>query len=339
MRAVGRPVLRRGSRAGLVAALLLAALLFAAILALGVGAVPTSPSAVIAALLGGGDDLTRRLVLELRLPRVLLGALTGAMFAVSGAVLQAVVRNPLASPDVVGVGAGAGLAAALLLIVTPALPSWLLPWAGALGAWLGFALVYLLARQGGRVAPVRLALIGVAVGAGLGAAQTLILTRAPYGVGGALAFLAGTLYGADAPRLLRVLPWALILLPLAALQARRLDVLSFGESVATSLGLGVERARLLALTAAVALAGAAVTGSGLLGFVGLLGPHLARQLVGGLHARLLPVAALLGALLVVLADTAGRVLLPPTELPAGILTTLLGAPYFLWLLRRGARTL
>jgi iron complex transport system permease protein len=184
---------------------------------------------------------------------------------------------------------------------------------------------------------VRLALIGVAVGAGLGAAQQLVLVRSPDGVGSALAFLAGSVYAADFARLWRVLPWAAALLPASLLLARRLDVLSFGESVAAALGTRVDRARGVALTVAVGLAASAVTGVGVLGFVGLLAPHLARMLVGGLHARLLPVAALVGALLVVAADTLGRSLLPPTEIPAGLLTTMVGAPYFLWLLRRSGR--
>lgn len=314
--------------------LLALALLALGVLALGLGAVRTPPLEVLRALTGSGDELTSRIVLELRLPRVLVAALTGAMFAASGAILQGVVRNPLASPDLIGVGAGAGLAAVLVLLVFPGAPAWALPWGAFLGAWVGFALVYLLARKGGRVAPVRLALIGVAVGAALGSLQTLVLVRAPDGIGAALAFLTGTIYGADWERFSRVLPWALALLPLGFVLARRLDVLAFGEGVATSLGVRVELARAVLLTVAVGLAGAAVTGSGILGFVGLLAPHLARLLVGALHARLLPLALLIGALLVVAADTLGRALLPPIEIPAGILTTLVGAPYFLWLLKR-----
>lgn len=326
------------ARAAWLVPVLLALLGAAAVLALGFGAVRTPPLDVLHALLGSGDELTQRILVELRLPRVLLAALTGAMFAASGVMLQGVVRNPLASPDLVGVGAGAGLAMTLLLLAFPGAPAWALPWGAFLGAWGGFALVVLLARHAGNLSPVRLALVGVAVGAALGAAQQLVIVRAPDGVGAALAFLTGTIYGADWERLWRVLPWGAALLPIALLLARRLDVLAFGEAVASSLGTRVELARGAALSVAVGLAAAAVTGSGVLGFVGLLAPHVARLLVGGLHARLLLVAMPLGALLVVLADTIGRSVLPPVEIPAGIITTLLGAPYFLWLLRRGART-
>lgn len=308
-----------------------------AVAALGLGAVRTPAVDVFSALLGGADDLTRQLVLELRAPRIGIAVLCGALFAASGAVMQGVIRNPLASPDVIGVGAGAGLAATLFLLAWPDAPAGGLPWAALTGAWGGFGMVMLLAgdRQRSGLHPVRLALVGVAVAAALGAAQQLVLVRAPEGLGTALSFLTGTVYGADHARLLRVLPWAL-LLPAALLLSRTLDVLNLGEDLATSLGTRVNAMRLLCLTVAVAMAAAAVTGAGILGFVGLLAPHLARLLVGARHARMLPVSMMLGALLVLAADTLGRTLLPPIEVPAGIFTTLIGAPYFLYLLRRAA---
>ncbi|PTA67274.1 FecCD family ABC transporter permease [Deinococcus arcticus] len=313
--------------------------LLLAVLALGLGAVRTPAGDVLRVLLGGGDDLTRQLVLELRAPRIVVALLAGAMFAASGSMLQGVIRNPLASPDLIGVGAGAGLAATVFLLAWPGAPAGGLPWAALLGAWGGFALVLALARDwagpgAGSLHPVRLALVGVAVAAALGAAQQLVLVRAPDGLGSALGFLTGTVYGADALRAAALLPWALVLLPAALLLARSLDLLNLGEDLATSLGTRVNAARLLCLTVAVALAGAAVTGAGILGFVGLLAPHLARLLVGARHARLLPVSMLIGAALVLAADTLGRALLPPIEVPAGVFTTLVGAPYFLYLLRR-----
>lgn len=313
-------------------------------LALGLGAVHTPPADVLQVLLGGGDDLTRQLVLELRLPRVLTALLTGAMFAASGAILQGVIRNPLASPDIIGVGAGAGLAATAFLLAWPGAPAGGLPWAALAGAWGGFGLVLLLSREWSgpdqgrlhpvRLHPVRLALVGVAVAAALGAAQQLVLVRAPDGLSAALSFLTGTVYGADVARVAHLAPWAALLLPVTLLLSRRLDVLGLGEDLATSLGMRVNVGRLLCLAVGVALASTAVTGAGILGFVGLLAPHLARLLVGGKHARLLPIAMLLGAGLVLAADTLGRSLLPPLEVPAGIFTTLVGAPYFLYLLRK-----
>lgn len=332
------------ARAWLIGLGLLGVTALLGVLALGLGAVATPAGDVLAALLGGGDSLTRQLVLELRAPRIGVALLCGAMFAASGAMMQGVIRNPLASPDLIGVGAGAGLAATLFLLAWPGAPPGGLPWAALAGAWVGFGLVLLLAREwrglksgrGDSLHPVRLALVGVAVAAALGAAQQLVLVRAPDGLGAALTFLTGTVYGADSLRLTRVLPWALVLLPAGLLLARTLDVLNLGEDLAVSLGTRVNAMRLLCLAVAVALAGAAVTGAGILGFVGLLAPHLARLLVGGRHGRLLPVSVLLGALLVLAADTLGRALLPPLEVPAGIFTTLVGAPYFLYLLRRTA---
>lgn len=328
------------ARAALTALILLGLVLALSVVALGLGAVRTPPADVLNVLLGRGDDLTRQLVLELRAPRILVAVLTGAMFAASGAMMQGVIRNPLASPDIVGVGAGAGLAATAFLLAWPDAPPGGLPWAALAGAWTGFGLVLLLTQEWrgahgeGGLHPVRLALVGVAVAAALGAAQQLVLVRAPDGLGAALSFLTGSVYGADATRVARVLPWALALLPAGLLLSRTLDVLNLGEALATSLGTRVNAARLLCLAVAVALAGAAVTGAGILGFVGLLAPHVSRLLVGGRHARLLPVAMLLGALLVLAADTLGRALLPPLEVPAGIFTTLVGAPYFLYLLKR-----
>ncbi|GAA4012999.1 iron ABC transporter permease [Deinococcus rubellus] len=328
-----------GARALTVAAVLAALTVLLAVLALGLGAVATPAAQVWATLWGGGDDLTRQVVLDLRLPRVGVSLLCGAMFAASGAMMQGVIRNPLASPDIIGVGAGAGLAATVFLLAWPAAPPGGLPWAALAGAWGGFGLVLLLSREwsgAGGLHPVRLALVGVAVAAALGAVQQLVLVRAPDGLGSALTFLTGTVYGADSARLLRVLPWALVLLPAALLLSRTLDVLNLGEDLAAALGTRVNPARLISLGVGVALAGAAVTGAGILGFVGLLAPHLARLLVGAKHGRMLPVSMLLGALLVLAADTLGRALLPPLEVPAGIFTTLVGAPYFLYLLRRSA---
>lgn len=320
---------------------LLIFLLGIAFLALGLGAVATPPAQLWSALTGGTGpdaDLTRQLVLELRLPRILVALLGGAMFAVSGSIMQAVVRNPLASPDLLGVGAGAGVAVTALLLAVPNAPGWSIPWGAFGGAWAAFLLVLALAREGSRLPPVRLALLGVAVAASLGAFQQLLLVRAPDGIGAALSFLAGTVYGADWSRCARLWPWAAVLLPLTLLTARRLDVLSLGEDTAAALGTRVPLARYGTLALAVGLAAAAVSACGILGFVGLLAPHLARMLAGGLHLRVLPVSALIGALLVLLADTLGRAALPPLELPAGVITTLLGAPYFLYLLRRAART-
>lgn len=308
--------------------------LLISVLALGMGTVHIPAMEVVNSFTGKAEELYSRIVLELRLPRILTAALTGAMFAASGLILQGVVRNPLAAPDVIGVNAGAALAAVLVLLVIPASPSWLLPLGAFVGAWIGFACTYLLSRMNGQVSPARLALVGIAVGAALGSAEQLILVRAPEGIGQALSFLAGTIYGADYTRVYRLLPWAAVLLPLSLVLSRYANLLSLSDASAVSLGVRLERMRGILLTLAVGLAAAAVTGSGLLGFVGLIAPHMARMMVGPQHQNALPVSMLLGALLVIGADTMGRSILPPIEIPAGILTTLLGAPYFLYLLKK-----
>jgi len=317
--------------------LLALALLGLGVLALGTGAVRMGPLEVLQALGGPQDETHTRILYELRLPRILVGAVCGALFAASGAILQGVVRNPLASPDLVGVAAGAGLAAVFTLILLPWAPAWALSVGAFGGALLAFGLVYTLARKAGEVLPIRLALIGVAVEASLDGLRRLILVRADDSIAQALIFLSGTVYGADWERLWRVLPFAASLIPLVLLLHRRLDVLSFGDETAKSLGMRLEPARLVALALGTALAAVAVMGVGILGFVGLIAPHAARLLVGPGFRLLLPTAMLLGALLVVGADTLGRGLVPPLEIPAGLLTTLLGAPYFLYLMRKVGR--
>lgn len=306
------------------------------VLSIGVGAIRIPPLEVIASLLDSSGSVNARIVQELRLPRILVATVCGAMFAISGTILQGVVRNPLASPDLIGVGAGAGLAAVITFILLPSAPAWFLPVGAFIGAWIGFALVVLLSSNAGDLAPARVALVGIAVAASLGAVQQLILLRAPDEIGRTLAFLAGTVYGADWPRVSRLLPW-LVLLPAAFVLSGKLDVLAFDDAVSRALGMRLMLARILCMSLAVALAGAAVTGAGILSFVGLIGPHAARLLVGSRHALLLPSSALLGAILVVIADALGRGVIPPIEVPAGIVTTLIGAPYFLLLMRRRGR--
>ncbi len=313
--------------------LLLLIVVACSIVSIGIGAIRIPPLEVIQALFDSSGSINARIVQELRLPRIVVALICGALFAVSGTMLQGVVRNPLASPDLVGVGAGAGVFAVITLILLPSAPSWLLPVGAFIGAWLGFALVLLLAQKGGEIAPVRVALIGIAVGAALGAVQQLILVRAPDDIGRALIFLAGTVYGADWSRVERLLPW-LVLLPVAWVLAYKLDVLAFSDDVASGLGMRLMLARVVCMSVAVALAAAAVTGVGVLGFVGLIAPHAARLLIGSKHMFLIPTSGLLGAILVVCADALGRGLIPPIEVPAGILTTLIGAPYFLALMRQ-----
>lgn len=287
-------------------------------------------------LRGEGTTLSERVILDLRLPRLLVAMLAGAALAVSGALLQGVVRNPLAGPEIVGITGGAGLGALTVIVLFPELPFALVPIAAFAGAFIAFTVVYLASWKDG-LTPTRLALVGVAVSAFCAAGINILVVRAQIQVASALVWLSGSTYARDWDDLQRLLPWLVVLLPVAWLAARQLDLLGLGDDAARGLGMALERTRLTILIVAVALSAAAVSVVGTIGFVGLIGPHTARILLGGQyqHRKLVPMAAILGALLVTLADTIGRVALAPREIPSGLVTALIGAPYFLWLLWRG----
>jgi len=271
---------------------------------------------------------------DIRIPRMLMAGLCGALFAASGTILQSVMRNPLAAPDIVGVTAGAAIMAVAALIIYPSLSTMGVAWLASFGAFLGFALTYLLARVHGHVSPTRLAITGVAIGASLLAGEHFLLLIAPNDIGPSLSFIAGTVYGVNWERVLALLPFALPLLLMTLFLGKTLDVLTLHDEVAIGIGVNVKRRRMVSLLFAVLLAGLGVAGAGILGFVGLIAPQVARLLVGAKHQVRLPIAMLVGACLVIAADTIGRSLMPPMELPAGIVTTLIGTPYFLGLLIR-----
>lgn len=316
--------------------LLLMLLAAAAIIGIGTGAVFLSPRQVVEALLGTGMKNHMFIIGEYRLPRIILGMLAGAGLAVSGAILQGMIRNPLASPDVIGITKGAGLAAAAVIFLFPKSPAYLLPLAAFGGAGVVAFILYLYTHRR-RVQPATLALVGIAIGVICQAGIQYLLVKNPGDVHSALLWMAGSLWGRGWEHVLAVLPWILVFLPLTYLLARHLDVLSLGDDVAEGLGENVTRLRLLLLVTSVALAGACVAVVGSIGFVGLLSPHIARRLAGGKHGIQLPAAALIGALLMVLADSLGRAILPPMEVPVGIVTAVIGAPYFLYLLGREKR--
>lgn len=308
--------------------LLLAAAVISAFL---VGEVTISWTAWLAALHGKAQNLIRQVILNLRLPRVLVAMAAGASLSVSGVLLQGVIRNPLAAPSVLGVTSGAGLGGLLLLIAFPAAPVGLVPLVAFLGAAAAFGVVYGAAWRGG-VSPSRLALVGIAVSAFCGALISLLIVRAGVRVAVALVWLSGSIYARGWGELLNLIAWPTLLIPLAYLFSRELDLIGLGDEVSKGLGLRLERSRLVLLSVAVFLAAAAVATVGTIGFVGLITPHAARLLVGNRHRHLIPLTAILGALVVVVADTVGRSLLAPRQVPAGLVTALIGAPYFLWLL-------
>ncbi|MDX1664434.1 MAG: iron ABC transporter permease [Candidatus Promineifilaceae bacterium] len=315
----------------LAGGLLLLFLIFTTGLLLGTVTIPLEE--VAAVLRGEGTALGERVFLRLRLPRLLVALFAGASLAVSGMVLQGIVRNPLAAPSVVGVTAGAGLGALAVLIALPQLPVGLVPVAAFGGALLALGVTVAAAWRNG-LSPARLALIGIGVSAFCSALINWLVVQADVRVAVALAWLAGSTYARGWSEVAQLLAWPLLLIPLIWFLAPRLDVIGLGDDVARGLGLRLEQTRLLLLVAAVALAGAAVATVGTVSFVGLMAPHAARMLVGARHRQLLPLTAVLGAMLVVASDVVGRLVLSPAEIPVGLVTAVVGAPYLLWLLRR-----
>ncbi|MFG1908618.1 iron ABC transporter permease [Kribbella sp. NPDC048928] len=273
-------------------------------------------------------------VLDQRFPRVISAVLCGAALAIAGTTVQAVCRNPLAEPGILGITGGAGVGAIGTLILLPAASIWLLSGVAALCAVVTFGLVYLISWRGG-LSSDRLVLIGVGVSSAATAIITLLIVATdPWNLSLAMTWLSGSTYGRTLPQVVPVALALLVLVPLLVHARRDLDLLALDDDVPRILGVRLERTRLLALLASALLTAAAVSAIGVVGFVGLVAPHAARALVGGRHARILPIAALLGAILVSLADSLGRTLLAPAQIPAGLLTALIGAPYFVYLLWR-----
>lgn len=320
-------------RLGAVGVVLALTIVAGVLASMALGPVRIPLSGVVEALAGGADAPTRTIVVDLRLGRALVAVVVGAALAVSGVLLQGVMRNPLAAPNIVGLSAGAGLAATIVLALRPNAMHALPPVAYG-GAFLAGLVVYGLSVHPGRgTSAVRMVLAGVAVTAVLTALTTLLMVLYPGRVQSIVLWMSGTLNGRSWPELWASAPYALLAGGLAMLLARPLDLMQLGDDHARSLGVRTERTRFAALALASALAGAAVSVAGLIGFIGLIVPHLLRLLVGTRHGPLLAASALGGAALLVWADLAARTL-ASVELPAGVLTALLGGPYFIFLLHR-----
>jgi len=326
-------------RVPLVLAATLLVTLAVMVINIGVGEYPIAPLDVIKTVLRLPTDNADYdfIVNTLRLPRMLVAALVGLALGISGTILQGLTRNPLAAPGILGINAGAGLVAVTLIVVFESVPAGVIPIAAFAGACTVALLIYLLAWRGGD-SPIRLILIGIGLGAITSALTTLMITFGDiYNVQRALIWLTGSVYGRTWDELNALLPWIVVFAPLALLLARDLNALNLGEDVARGLGSRVEIRRGLLLLSAVALAGATVAAAGTIGFVGLMSPHIARRLVGPDHTGLLPTAGVLGGLIVVAADLVGRTIFAPIELPCGLITAAIGAPFFIYLLWRQRR--
>ncbi|HET9081447.1 MAG TPA: iron ABC transporter permease [Trebonia sp.] len=322
---------------GIAAAFLAVAVLVAAF----VGAADLNPLATAAALLHlptSLGPLDKAVLFQIRLPRVVLGALVGGLLALSGAGYQGVFRNPLVDAGMLGASAGAGLGATIAIVYLSAAGQDVVPVAAFAGSLAGVAAAYatgaVASRHtilGGGVATLVLA--GVAVGSFLTAVQTFLMQRSASDIQTVYDWLLGSLSAASWQKVTTIVPYAAVSSAVILLHGRHLDVLSVGDEEAQALGLRPGRVRAVVVAASALAAASAVAVSGLIGFVGIVMPHVARRLAGPSYVSVLPLSALLGAGFLVLADTLARTVISPAELPIGVVTALVGAPAFVWVLR------
>ncbi len=318
------------------ACLVLAALLVVLCLAaLTAGSADYSLEQIINVLFYGGEGPTRVVVVNLRLPRLVMAMEVGACLAVAGALLQAVMRNPLADPGIIGVSAGAATAATTVLLLYPAMLS-AVPLFAFGGAALACVLIYVLAWRGG-VDPVRIILSGVAINTVLGAYTSFLQMLNSDNLSNVLAFMNGSLSGGSWDEVYVITAYALLGLVLAFCCIKSANILQLGDDVARSLGVNVSVVRILLSAVGAFLAAATVAVAGMIGFIGLVVPHIARMLVGSDYRALLPVSTLLGAVMLLAADTLGRTMITGMEIPVGIVMAATGGPFFLYMLRKKGR--
>ncbi|MFE3974344.1 MULTISPECIES: FecCD family ABC transporter permease [Peribacillus] len=311
----------------------------AVLISLNTGTLRISPLKVIQTLFGNGDFKSTTVLFDYRMPRILITMLAGVGLGISGAILQGLSRNPLADPGILGLHAGASFGLIIFVTYFHSLDekaSILIPLFTFLGGVLTAFLIVLLAydRYKG-ILPIRLILIGIAISAGFSAITlflSLRLDEETYSF--ASRWLVGNVWGRDWIHVIALFPWILILAPYAYFKSNTLNALSLGDDVAAGLGVSVQKQRLLMLVTAVGLSCASVAMAGGIGFIGLVAPHLARRLVGPMYQHFLPVAGLIGLIILVLADTIGRSIFHPNAIPAGIVVAAIGAPYFLYLLTK-----
>lgn len=335
---------RRDISPGLAIGGLIAALVVAMVVGVGLGAVSIAPGEVVASMVRGltgrAQGMADTLVLQVRLPRVVLAALVGAALAGAGVIYQALFRNPLADPYILGISSGAGLGAVIALTLTAqatALRYGLVPAAAFAGALLTMLLVVKLASWRGRLDAISLLLAGVAVSYTLSALTSFLQVFAREQMASVVFWMMGGLGSASWPYVAMIAPMFGVGAALALASTKELNLMLLGDERAGQLGVNVGRFTYFALTVASLLTAAAVAVAGLIGFVGLMVPHMVRLTLGPDHRRLLPASLLGGAIVLVLADLLARIVMAPVEIPVGIVTALVGGPFFVWLLVRGGR--
>ncbi len=296
------------------------------------GSMKISFADIVQALFHNEGTTAHLVIMNVRLPRMLIAAMVGVNLALSGAILQGVMGNPLADPGIIGISSGAGLVGIVILILFPQL-YFLVPIGAFIGALGAAIIIYMLAWKGG-IEPIRIILAGVAVSAFLGAGISALMVFFSDRVHGALTFMNGSLSARSWPEVYTILPYTMIGSTLSVVFAQRLNILVLGDDTARGLGLNVEASRLGLTALAALLAASAVSVVGLLGFVGLIIPHAVRLIIGNNYKLLFPGSAILGAAVVMLSDTFARTVFSPSEIPVGVVMAVLGAPFFLYLLRR-----
>ncbi len=318
-------------------AVLLTLIIVTAVVSMGMGAAALSYDRLIPTLLGEGTFKEEFVLFSIRLPRILITVLAGMALALSGAILQGITRNDLADPGIIGINSGAGVAVAIFFLFFPIEPGsfvYMLPLVAFFGAILTVCLIYLFSyTKNSGLEPVRLVLVGIGFSMALSGAMIVLISSAEREKVDFIAqWLAGNIWGTDWPFIWALLPWLVILIPFTLFKANRLNLLGISEPAAISVGVSIEKERIILLITAVALAASAVSVTGGISFIGLMAPHIAKTLVGPRNQLFIPLAILIGGWLLLFADTIGRNLIEPNGLPAGIMVALIGAPYFMYLL-------
>ena len=307
------------------------------IIGLIVGPAALSFDRIVATLFGHGTFKEEFVLYSIRLPRIFITLLSGMALALSGAILQGITKNDLADPGIIGINSGAGVAISIFFLFFPVKASSLayaLPLVAFIGAIVTAILIYIFSYQrNAGLNPTRLILVGIGFSMAFSGLMIFLISSAEREKVDFIAkWIAGNIWGTDWPFVWAILPWLVILIPFALYKSNRLNILGLSDPVAIGVGISIEKERIVLLLTAVALAAAAVSVTGGIVFIGLMAPHIAKALIGPRHQLFMPIAILIGGWLLLVADTIGRNLIDPNGIPAGIIVSLIGAPYFIYLL-------
>ncbi|BAS46853.1 ferrichrome transport permease [Staphylococcus schleiferi] len=331
------PKLKRKQRIVLVTAIIV--LCLAIVWNLTTGEYAMSYRRIIQTFLGQGNAADQLILIDFRLPRMLITLMAGIALSLSGVILQSVTKNPLAEPGILGINAGSGFAIALFIAIGQIQAAqfvYVLPIISMIGGLLTAFAIFILSYQGDKgLSPASMVLIGVGMSTALsGAALTLMSTFDKDQSEFIATWLAGNIWGDTWPFVFAFLPWLIILVPIVIFKSETLNILNTSDTIAKSVGVPLNKARILLILIAVLLSSAAVSVAGAIGFIGLMGPHIAKSLVGPRHQLFIPISIVIGALLLTVSDTLGKILLQPSGVPAGLVVAVIGAPYFLYLMYR-----